>query len=113
MILWNASIFDFSSTFSEQHITVLVQNIVGDKQHLEIEGKIDVLWKEPHIQINVMKRQKTLRLAEELTQTFIFRFYYFLAKRTVDVEQEEISTHCVIYYSPFSQWSLCVARSPD
>lgn len=42
---------------------------MGAKQHLEIEGKIDALLKAPHIQINVMKWQKTLHLAEELTQT--------------------------------------------
>lgn len=74
MMLWNTSIFDFSSPFQYfQSYTLLfqfsAQNIVGAKQHLEIEGKIDALLKAPHIQINMMKWQKTLHLAEELTQT--------------------------------------------
>ena len=71
MMLWNTSIFDFSSPFQHfQSYTLLylfsIQNIVGAKQRLEIEGKIDALLKEPHIQINVMKRQKTLHLVEYL-----------------------------------------------
>lgn len=49
---------------------------MGAKQHLEIEGKIDVLLKAPHIQTNVMKRQKTLHLAEYLYPNFYKLFLF-------------------------------------
>lgn len=38
MMLWNTSIFDFSSPL--QHFQSYIQNIVGAKQHLGIEGKM-------------------------------------------------------------------------
>lgn len=71
MMLGNISIFEFSSSFQHfQSYTLLylfsIYNIVGVKQCLEIGGKIDALLKASHIEINVMKRQKTLHLAEYL-----------------------------------------------
>lgn len=75
MMLGNISIFEFSSSFQHfRSYTLLylfsIHNIVGVKQCLEIGGKIDALLKASHIEINVMKRQKTLHLAEYLYPNF-------------------------------------------
>lgn len=58
---------------------------MGVKQCLEIGGKIDDLLKVSHIQINVMKRQKALHLAEYLYPNF-YNFFLFSSSSSLNID---------------------------